>query len=54
MLTAAEDTVDDSARAAYTAPAGEYRRYLAEGIETEQINTRLAIANPGTTDAQAS
>ena len=50
-LSAAEDTVDASALAADTAPAGEYRRYLAEGIETDQMNTRLAIANPGAADA---
>ena len=50
-LSAAEQTVDASALAADTAPAGEYRRYLAEGIETDQMNTRLAIANPGAADA---
>ena len=29
------------------------RRYLAEGVESEQMNTQLAIANPQETDAQA-
>ena len=30
-----------------------YSLYLAEGVETEQMNTQLAIANPQPTDAQA-
>ena len=30
-----------------------FTRYLAEGVQTEQMNTQLAIANPQDTDAQA-
>ena len=30
-----------------------FSRYLAEGVETEQMNTQLAIANPQPTDTQA-
>ena len=32
---------------------GTFTRYLAEGVETDQMNTQLALANPGTTDTQA-
>jgi len=32
---------------------GTFTRYLAEGVQTEQMNTQLAIANPQDTDAQA-
>jgi hypothetical protein len=30
-----------------------FTRYLAEGVETDQMSTQLALANPGTTDTQA-
>ncbi len=36
-----------------TRSAGTFTRYLAEGVESEQMNTQLALANAGTTDAQA-
>ena len=30
-----------------------FTRYLAEGVETDQMSTQLALANPRTTDTQA-
>ena len=36
-----------------TSAAGTFTRYLAEGVESEQMNTQLALANAGTTDTQA-
>ena len=33
-------------------PRGLFRRYLAEGAVTDQLNTRLALANPQTDDAR--
>ncbi len=32
---------------------GTFTRYLAEGVQTDQMSTQLALANPGTTDTQA-
>ena len=48
-------TAELSANAtADTAPTeGTFRRYLAEGVETDQMRTQLAIANPQQTDARA-
>ena len=52
VLTAVESlgaaTAEPSANAtAATAPTeGTFRRYLAEGVETDQMRTQLAIANP--------
>ena len=59
VLTAVESlsasTAETSANAtADTAPTeGTFRRYLAEGVETDQMRTQLAIANPQQTDARA-
>ncbi|MEO5821029.1 MAG: DUF5719 family protein [Vicinamibacteraceae bacterium] len=36
-----------------TAAATTFTSYLAEGVQSEQMNTQLAIANPQMTDAQA-
>ena len=36
----------DAAAADTTAAEGTFRRYLAEGVETDQMRTQLAIANP--------
>ena len=36
-----------------TNATGTFTRYLAEGVESEQMNTQLAIANPQEVDAQA-
>jgi hypothetical protein len=36
-----------------TSAAGTFTRYLAEGVESDQMNTELAIANPQEADAQA-
>ena len=36
-----------------SAESTTFSRYLAEGVESEQMNTQLAIANPQETDAQA-
>ena len=45
--------VNGASAAATTASASTFTRYLAEGIESEQMNTQLALANAGTTDTQA-
>ncbi|MEO5822524.1 MAG: IPT/TIG domain-containing protein [Vicinamibacteraceae bacterium] len=42
---------NDAEFAAGSHPRGVIRRYLAEGIESEQMHTRLAIANPEQADA---
>ena len=43
--------VEARALATSTTAGGSFRRYLAEGIETDQMKTRLAIANAGPADA---
>ena len=48
----AADAVTEAPAAAAT-PAGTFRRYLAEGVETDQMRTQLAIANPQEADAHA-
>jgi hypothetical protein len=48
---AVESTIEAGAPAADTTAGGVFRRYLAEGIETDHMNTRLALANPGAADA---
>jgi hypothetical protein len=45
---AAEPAVADT-----TAAEGTFRRYLAEGVQTDSMRTQLAIANPHDTDARA-
>ena len=45
--------VDSTQTSSETLSAGAFTRYLAEGVESEQMNTQLAIANPQETDAQA-
>jgi hypothetical protein len=51
--TAAPDAVTEAAADDTTAAEGTFRRYLAEGVETDQMRTQLAIANPQETDAHA-
>jgi hypothetical protein len=43
----------DATNATASATEGTFRRYLAEGVETDQMRTQLAIANPQQTDARA-
>jgi hypothetical protein len=43
---------NDAELAAGSHPRGVVRRYLAEGIESERMHTRLAIANPEEADAR--
>ena len=43
----------DATAATASATEGTFRRYLAEGVETDQMRTQLALANPQQTDAHA-
>jgi hypothetical protein len=52
LARVAPDAVD-AAAADRTAAESTFRRYLAEGVETDQMRTQLAIANPQQTDARA-
>ena len=52
-MSAATAELSANATAATAPTESTFRRYLAEGVETDQMRTQLAIANPQQTDARA-